>query len=267
MHQQLSRAKRRALPFDLTPVMPDLFRLPAWPAKDLPAFRAAWERAHQHGVAAAVNHDHHLFAHRPGCFDPAWEGEIYTDAAALSPWTPDNVYEQLPDLDDVEVRALTPTVWLLEQSSYCERSSRLPAANWEVVFPSLLNDPARTAFWASAMIEQACFFTTALTAGPAPRDGTGAQSASTQRPGLRLRMGIRQTPLGIFSLVLVSPAQAELDVAQQWIAARLPRLIRRLATHGRRYDYPSEHRRYAAPLMLQVDRQWRRFDGSNVLTN
>lgn len=267
MQQQPSRAKRRALPFYLTPVMPDLFLSPGWAAEDVPALRGAWDHAHQHGVAAAVNHDHHLFAHRAGCFDPAWSDGIYTDAAALSPWTPDNVHEQLPELHEVEVRALTPTIWLLEQWSYREHGSRFLAANWEVVFPSLLNDPARTAFWASAMIEQACFFTTALTAGPAPRDGTGAQSASTQRPGLRLRMGIRQTPLGIFSLVLVSPAQAELEAAQQWIAARLPRLIRRLATHGRRYDYPSEHRRYAAPLMLQVDRQWRRFDGSNVLTN
>lgn len=249
MQQQLSPAKRRALPFDLAPVMPDLFSSPAWPAKDLPALRAAWKRAHQQGVAAAVNHDHHLFAHRPGCFDPAWEGEIYTDAAALSPWTPDNVYEQLPDLDEVEVRALTPTVWLLEQWSYCERSSRLPAANWEVVFPSLLDDPVRTAFWASAMVEQ--FFRCNARLG--------------QR--FRLHMGIRQTPLGIFSLFVVCPAPEELEAVQRWIVGTLPALMRRMAAHGSRYDYASEHRCFAAPLMLQVERQWRPVDRDEVHAN
>lgn len=237
MQQQLSRAKRRPLPFDLAPVMPDLFRSPAWPAKDLPPLRYAWDRAHEHGVAAAVNHDHHLFAHRSGCFDPAWEGTIYTDAAALSPWTPDNVYEQLPDLDEVEVRALTPTIWLLEQWSYCEGSSRLPAANWEVVFPSLLDDPARTAFWASAMVER--FF-----------------CCDTRRGArFRLRMGIRQTPLGIFSLVVPWPMPEELEAVQRWIVGSLPALMRKMATHGNRYDYASEHRCFAAPLMLQVERK------------
>lgn len=267
MHQQRSRIKQCALPFDLTPGMPDLFRTPACAAEDVPALCASWDHAHEHGVAAAVNHDHQLFAHRAGCFDPTWSDAIYTDAAALSPWTPDNVHEQLPDRDEVDVRALTPTVWLLEQWSFCEHGSRVPAANWEVVFPRLLDDPVRTAFWASAMIEQAFRFTSRRTAGPSQRGGSGAQAASTQPPGPRLRMGIRQTPLGIFSLVLVCPVQAELEAAQQWIAARLPHLLRRMATHGLRHDRPLERRRFAAPLMLQVDRQWRPSDRRHDLAN
>lgn len=242
MHHSRSRAKRLALPFDLEPVMAGAFDFPPWAAEDLPALRTAWERAHQQGVAAAVNHDHHLFAHRAGCFDPSWERDMYSDGAALSPWTPDNVCEQLPDLDEVAVRALTPTVWLLEQWSYCEHGSRVPAANWEVVFPRLLDDPVRTAFWASAMVER--FFV-----------------CNTRRtPRFRLRMGIRQTPLGIFSLVVPCPMPEELEAVQRWIVGALPALMRRMATHGNRYDYTSEHRCFAAPLMLQVERQWHPID-------
>ena len=48
----------------------------------------------------------------------------------------------------------------------------------------------------------------------------------------------------------------ELEAVKRWIVGTLPVLMGRMATHGNRYDYISEHRCFAAPLMLQVERQW-----------
>ena len=64
-----------------------LLRPPTIGAADLPTLCQAWRKALQDGVAAAVAHDHDLFAHIPDAHDPDSLRGNYTDSPLVSPWT------------------------------------------------------------------------------------------------------------------------------------------------------------------------------------
>ena len=173
---------------------PLLLRPPTISAAELPTLGKPWHKALQDGVAAAVAHDHHLFAHIPDAHDPASLRRDYTDSPLVSPWLARNVERQLPSLDQPGIYRLTQTLWLLQWPDERERTV------WEVVVPSLLNDLPRAAFWAGAMVASFARLE------DEPRHRKRFDVDITGRCGLEI--GIRQTPFGIWALRQRTPQRA-----------------------------------------------------------
>ena len=211
-------------------------RPPTISAAELPTLCKPWRKALQDGVAAAVAHDHDLFAHIPDAHDPDSLRRDYTDSPLVSPWIARNVDRQLPSLDATGVYRLTQTLWLLQWPD--EREGTV----WEVIVPSLLNDLPRAAFWAGAMVASFA----RLEDGSRNRKRFAVDV--TGRCGLEI--GIRQTPFGIWALrQRTSSAEARAS-ARDWMTQYLIDLVLHLGEEVSPFDIPEDHQLFEVPLML-----------------
>jgi len=83
-----------------------LLRPPTISAAELPTLCRPWHTALQDGVAAAVAHDHDLFAHIPDAHDPDSVRGDYTDSPLVSLWIACNVERQWPSDSSVSEAGL-----------------------------------------------------------------------------------------------------------------------------------------------------------------
>ena len=215
---------------------PLLLRPPTISAAELPTLCKPWRKALQDGVAAAVAHDHDLFAHIPDAHDPDSLRGDYTDSPLVSPWIARNVERQLPSLDATGVYRLTQTLWLLQWPD--EREGTV----WEVIVPILLNDLPRAAFWAGAMVASFA----RLEDGPRNRKRLAVDV--TGRCGLEI--GIRQTPFGIWALRQRTPSAEARAWVRDWMRQYLIDLVLHLGEQVSPFDIPEDHRLFEVPLML-----------------
>lgn len=213
-----------------------LLRPPTISAVELPTLCKPWRKALQDGVAAAVAHDHDLFAHIPDAHDPDSLRGDYTDSPLVSPWIARNVERQLPSLDATGVYRLTQTLWLLQWPD--EREGTV----WEVVVPSLLNNLPRAAFWAGAMVSSFARLE------DEPRNRKRFALDVTARCGLEI--DIRQTPFGIWALRQRTPSAQARASARDWMRQFLIDLVLHLGEQVSPFDIPEDHRLFEVPLML-----------------
>ncbi len=229
------------MPFDAdAPAAPDLFDTPALPVMRCEPMARIWSKALRDGVAAAVTHDHALFERLPGRHDPESLSGIYTDSPLVSPWTPANLAHQLPPMEQAGIRALSPSLWLLEWDIG-------GSLVWELIVPALLDDAPRAAFWAGAMV-------TAF--GHVEEDRAASVRfaiAAIRRPAVGLELDIRQTPFGIWCPWLPRATPAARHTAKRWMLDHLPDLLRHMSEEIAPFDIPGDHDLFAVPLMLHPE--------------
>ena len=228
-------------PFDMTPgIDHNLFNVVAVPVfRHLPPLQRLWVHALHHGVLAAVGHDHQLFEHLPGDYDPVSLEWCYTDSPLVSPWTPTNLQHHLPALNRVGTRPLSPSLHLLEWTATDG------SLVWELVASELLTDPPRTAFWAGALVSE-------FSSYDIDRHAQGSLSISIPATAAirNWHLTIRQTPFGIWSMRLPAPTLSDVLAARAWITRCLPRTLRLLVKRIQPFDNRQDHQLFSVPLML-----------------
>ena len=105
-----------------------LLRPPRISAAELPTLCKPWRKALQDGVAAAVAHDHYLFAHIPDAHDPDSLRGDYTDSPLVSPWIARNVERQWPSDSSVSEAGLNEAQTCLQNRFRTSGETRLPGA-------------------------------------------------------------------------------------------------------------------------------------------
>ena len=113
----------------------------------LAAMQRAFDRAIRHGVPAATACDYNLFDGMTDLIDPGAEGSGFGEPFDDSPWTAQVCAELIDDLSTAPVYLVSETAWVVEHRG-------ATAHRFEVILPRLLPDPARTAWWASAALNE-----------------------------------------------------------------------------------------------------------------
>ncbi len=107
----------------------------------------AFDRATKHGVPAATACDYKLFDGMTDLIDPQGEGSGFGEPFDDSPWTAKACAELIDKLSTAPVYLVSETAWVVEWRG-------ATAHRFEVILPRLLPDPARTAWWASAALNE-----------------------------------------------------------------------------------------------------------------
>jgi hypothetical protein len=183
----------------------------------------AFDRARKFGVPAASACDYNLFNGMTDLIDPQGEGSGFGEPFDDSPWTAQACAKLIDKLSRAPVYLVSETVWVAEWRG-------ATVHRLEVILPRLLPDPARTAWWASAALNQMTLL-----------DEEGWLKGPKRAPE-RIEYDARTTPWSILAFYLPPLGLAKGHWAcRRRLSKRLVPMLLRVQKGLESFDGPRDH--------------------------